>query len=367
MKLLVGYLIDGRHSGIDKYLLRVLPYLHQEGVRTDFLTNTIDGELKERLDREGSELFEIPSLKTPLAQYRAIRRILERGNYDGAYFNISEPLNLIGALAAHACGVRVTVHSHNSAPGGSSAVKQLVRRVISCLCRPLLNACTDVRLSCSRTAARWLYGSKAEDATVLYNPVDSDRFAFQPEIRARAREELGLSDELVLGHVGNLIPAKNQSFLLDLTAEMKRAGHRVLLLLVGEGPDEAMLREKARALGLEQEVRFLGVRSDVDRLIQAMDVFVFPSRNEGFPIALLEAQFSGLPCVYSDVIDREAAIAPNAVSLSLKASLSEWEERVADLAKEPRGGAQIPPQQAERFRPSSLANMLQKCLFKKGE
>ncbi len=363
MKLLVGYLIDGRHSGIDKYLLSLLEQAAREGVRMDFLTNKIDPELKERLDLFGSELYEIPTLKTPFSQYKAVRRIVELGNYDGAYFNISEPLNMIGLLAAHRCGLTVKVHSHNSAPGSENAVMRFVRSCICLICRPIVNSCADLRLACSGKAAKWLFGSRAKDTQIIYNPVDEDRFAFAPYVRERVREEMGLAEATVVCHVGNLLYAKNQSFLLDVFAKIAENCNHAELLLVGSGPDEQMLRDKTAALGLEDKVRFLGVRSDIDELYQAADVFVFPSRNEGLPIAALEAQFSGLPCLISTEITGEALIAANAAQMSLREPASEWAQKAIDMSNEPRGAAQIPAELSNRFSRSHQDGMLRNLLL----
>ncbi|MBP5618776.1 MAG: glycosyltransferase, partial [Clostridia bacterium] len=248
MKLLVGTLIDGRCSGIDSYLLDVLAVARRQSVHLDFLTNEIDPELQDRLDKLGSVLYQTPSLKNPPAQYRAIRRLIEQGNYDAAYFNVSEPLNCVGALAAHKCGLPVIVHSHGSASVGGSAAVRAFRGFISCCCRPVLNACADTKLACSRGAARYLYGRRAGEATVVYNPVDADRFAFDPALRRQVREELGLHDEIVLGHVGGFRYPKNQGFLLELAARLTADGHPVTLLFAGSGPDEPALKERARAL-----------------------------------------------------------------------------------------------------------------------
>ena len=363
MKLLVGTLTDGRCSGVDAYLLDVLGFARREGVRMDFLTNRIDPELQERLGKQGSVLYQTPSLKAPVAQYRAIRRLVEQGNYDAAYFNVSEPLNCVGALVAHRCGLPTAVHAHSSSVGGGSAPVRALRRLLSLVCRPVLNACAGTKLACSATAARWLFGRRAKDAALLYNPVDAERYAFDPAVRRQVREELALGDEVVLGHVGSFVYAKNQGFLLDLTARLTADGHPVTLLFAGSGPDEPALRERARALGIEERVRFLGARADVERLLCAMDVFVFPSRYEGLPLALLEAQFSGLPCLFSDGIDPAVCLADTAVALSLKAPLSAWEEGVLTAAQAPRGPAAIPAEKAAPFRPEQRERMLRTLLF----
>lgn len=365
MKLLVGTLTDGRCSGIDAYLLDLLAFAQREGVRMDFLTNRIDSELKERLDRAGSKLLETPSLRSPLAQYRAIRRILERGHYDAAYFNVSEPLNCVGALAAHKGGLPTIVHAHGSAPGGGGVAVRAVRRAISALCRPVLNRSADVRLSCSHTAARWLFGRLAGSAEIVYNPVDADRFAFDPEIRRQVRGDLALGDALVLGHVGALQYPKNQALLLDLTAKLIADGRPTVTLLIGDGPDEHALRGKARLLGIGENVRFLGARDDVDRLLQAVDLFVFPSFHEGLPIALLEAQLAGLPCLVSDAVDPDAILTENATFLSPGAPIAAWEEAALAAVQAPRASARIPADRAARLNPACREEILRAKLFAK--
>ena len=363
MKFLVGYLIDGRHSGIDKYLLSLNEQAVREGVRMDFLTNAIDPGLKERLDLIGSQLYEIPTLKNPFAQYKAIRRIVELGNYDGAYFNISEPLNLVGLLAAHNCGLPVKVHSHNSASGSENALARFVRDGINLVCRPVVSRCSDVCLACSGKAAKWLFGNRAKDTKIIYNPVDEERFAFDSEVRARVRGEMGLADSTVVLHVGNMLYAKNQSFLLDIFAKMAQTRENAVLLLVGSGPDEQMLKDKAGLLGLEDKVRFLGVRADVDELYQAADVFVFPSRNEGLPIAALEAQFSGLPCLMSTDITSETLLAPNSAQMKLRQSASEWAQKALDMANQPRSDSQIPTELRNCFSRVHQDEMLRELLL----
>ena len=354
MKILVGYIIDGRGGGIDKYLLNLLQVAEDEDVQLDFLTNHIDGELAKRLEKSGCGRFEVPRLTHPLAHYKAVRHLLDSGEYAAAYFNISEPLNMFGALAAHKSGVYTMVHSHNSASPGSSRLKRSVRTAINALCRPMLNASADKRLACSHVAADWLFGSKSRDCTVIYNAVDSERFSFNPKVRSEMRAELGLADEqIAVCQVGNLIQSqKNQSFMLDVILGMKAASDNAVLFLIGDGPDRGALEEKARQLNLGESVRFLGLRDDINRLLQAMDVFVMPSFHEGLPIAAIEAQFSGLPAVISDSVSSEALIADNAFTLPLDLGAVEWAKAVAEAA-EPRRAAHISDAGIKNY---SLAN-----------
>ena len=137
--------------------------------------------------------------------------------------------------------------------------------------------------------------------TVVPNAIDAERFAFSPEDRQRLRNRLGFSDDTyVLGNVGRLHPQKNQAFLLSVLEQMREARAKTCLLLVGDGPIRENLLQQARERDLEEEVVFVGAVANTAPYYAAMDCFVFPSQCEGFGIAALEAQASGLPCLLSD-------------------------------------------------------------------
>lgn len=123
-----------------------------------------------------------------------------------------------------------------------------------------------------------------------------------PEARARARSALGLpQDAVVIGTVGNHTPKKDQATLLEAFAVMRRNHTGAALVLIGSGPLEQALRERAAALGLGPSVVFAGSRTDVPALLPALDVFTLSSRQEGLPVALMEAMASGLPSVLTRV------------------------------------------------------------------
>lgn len=90
------------------------------------------------------------------------------------------------------------------------------------------------------------------------------------------------------------------------------------------------MQELARTLGISAQVRFLGVRSDIPDLMQAMDVFVFPSLYEGLGIALVEAQAAGLPCVVSDTIPPEAYLTDLVFAEELSAAPETWAQVILE-------------------------------------
>ncbi len=152
----------------------------------------------------------------------------------------------------------------------------------------------------------------------------------------------------MVGHVGRFCFQKNHEFLIDIFAEVFKRRKDAVLLLVGDGPLMESAREKARRMGLVGAVRFLGVRDDVDRLYQAMDVFVLPSRYEGLGIVNIEAQVAGLPCVVSDRVPEEARVTENLQFLPLNDGVKAWAERMLGIEKRDRRTA-VYRSQFEKF------------------
>ena len=351
-KILVGYIEDGRHSGIDKYLLNFAQVAFEQGVKIDFLTNQIDEALQNRLDQMDFGLIKIPSLKRPFKQYRAVRRILRADSYTGAYFNISEAFNCMGLLAAWTEGVPVRiVHSHSSGVDRKNKWVRAFRTYLHKICKPLLSCLATDYLTCSEVSAKWMYSKKIiqnQDFKMIYNAVDGSKFAYNEEARRRVREELGISSNtFVLGHVGHFNWQKNHRFLMRTVKAVCDRCPDCVLLTVGIGAVLEPMKAYVRELGISDHVRFLGVRTDVQDLLCAMDVFIFPSLFEGLSVTCVESQFSGLPCVFSSSISPETKISDRVVFLPAQ-NPEEWAKTIIALRGE-RSMAQLDQQTVLRY------------------
>ncbi len=204
-------------------------------------------------------------------------------------------------------GLKTVIHSHNTSNRAGPAVA-----VKAALQYPLRYQ-GDVLIGCSTEAGRWLFGEKAcrsDRYVFLPNGVELDRFRPDPEVRREYRGQLGLEDSYVVGHVGRLGPAKNHLFLLESFAKLHALRPESRLLIVGDGELRGEIEARISALGLAGSVIMTGNRDDVPRLMQAMDVFAFPSLWEGLPVTLVEAQSVGLPCIISDRITKDVDITP---------------------------------------------------------
>ncbi|MBR2465184.1 MAG: glycosyltransferase [Clostridia bacterium] len=192
---------------------------------------------------------------------------------------------------------------------------------------------SDALVACSKDAGVALFGKAFKrKGKVIHNAINTDVFIYNEQLRTEMRKTLDLGGSFVIGHVGNMTPPKNHSFLLDVFREALQIRPDAKLLLIGDGYLRAQLEEKIEKLGLRQKVLLLGVQSDVFRYFNAMDVFLFPSLFEGLGIVLVEAQTNGLKCVYSDKVPMEADCntAKN-IRLSLKAPAYEWAKQICSV------------------------------------
>lgn len=200
---------------------------------------------------------------------------------------------------AHQFGRITVAHSHSTSAG-----KLTPKTLLSHLWLSRINKHSDYRLACSVPAGKWLFHNAP--FTVFHNAIDSMAFTFNAKTRNEVRAEFGLTDQnRVLGTVGSIFYPKNPHGVIDILQETRKRDPNVKMLWAGNGPMRQEAEERIRREGLESSCQFLGNRDDVNRLLQAMDVFILPSIYEGLPVVAVEAQAAGLPCILSDVIAEE--------------------------------------------------------------
>ncbi len=225
---------------------------------------------------------------------------------------------------AERAGVAVRIaHSHNN---NMTGITVPIKNVM----RALFSVHANRFMACSDEAGRFLFGDRY--FTVLKNAIDVDRFAYDEDVRRNVRNELGLEGRFVVGNVGRLHEQKNQSFLLEVFKEIRGIRSDAHLLLVGNGPLRNELMAKAEAFGVANSLTLLSNRSDMDRLYQAMDVFVLPSLFEGLGIVAIEAQSAGLPTVCSNGVAEDANVSPLFSRMALEDSPKAWAEAVVACA-----------------------------------
>lgn len=178
---------------------------------------------------------------------------------------------------------------------------------------------------------KW-FNSVRHNTIILNNGIDLTRFENLPSKKDILCELEIPENSFVIGHVGSLINVKNHDFLIDVFFELKKQRQNAILLLAGDGVNRTIIEEKVKRLGLDDSVKFLGIRSDIPKIMKSFDVLVFPSYTEGISLTLIEAQALGVKCVISDTIPKSNVISTNLVNfLSLKDTPKIWAMNVLDI------------------------------------
>lgn len=231
---------------------------------------------------------------------------------------------------AKKCGIPVTVaHSRNA--GVAKGAKGIATRFF----RRNLVKKADYCFACSELAGQDVFGDEAMrqgKVKIIHNAIDAGRFSYDPQKRNEVRERLGISDRLVIGHVGRFDYQKNHPYLIDIFVKLCEIRQDAVLLLLGEGSGMNDIKEKCRVLGITEKVKFLGNQKRPEDYYQAMDVFLLPSFYEGLPGVLVEAQAVGLRCFVSDMVTREAKATDLVTYLSIKQPAGEWAKRIEESA-----------------------------------
>lgn len=270
--------------------------------------------------------------KRVLANIFAFKNYIKKGKFDVVHFNACHGVELIYLFWAWLYRVPIRIiHCRNNDIGAGGRSRKIK---IACheICKVLFKNCANIKLANSDLAAIWLFGEKQykhKQIQILRNGIDARRYEFDKQIRNNMRNSYGLNGKFVVGHIGHFNYQKNHEFLLNVFAEILKRNPEAVLLLVGEGDREKEIYALACKLKLEKNIIFYGVTNDVASVLCMMDVFVFPSRFEGFGNVLLEAQASGLDCFASqDVIPKAVKVTENLHWISLDSSYEAWATQI---------------------------------------
>jgi len=222
-------------------------------------------------------------------------------------------------------GLYTIAHSHNS--GTDHSARAFLYKIYTYNTRNI----GDYFFACSDAAGRDRFGKRitlSGNYRVLHNAIDTSQFRFNPSVREQIRRELDIGDAILIGHVGRFEKQKNHRLLLEIFQKVLEKRPDSMLMLVGDGTLRTEIEQISSAMSIHDRIIFTGVRSDVNKLIQAMDVLVFPSLYEGLPVTLVEAQTSGLPCVISEKVPDESILVKNLVKVcSLSEGSDLWAEQ----------------------------------------
>lgn len=303
-------------GGAETMVMNYYRNIDRSKVQFDFLVHRQEkGVYEEEIEKLGGKVYRMPPIY-PQNFYEYKRKIREFLKSHPEYKIIHSHMSELGYFVfkeAKRQGIPTIIcHAHNN-PCGWDA-KMIFRAYFKYMMRPYITH----MFICGEKSGNWLFGKKNRSKFIqLNNAIDSEKFIYNKKICAEVKEELGITDEFVIGHIGRFNEQKNHIRLIEIFNEICKINSNSKLVLVGAGVLESKIKEKVASLNLDDKVLFLGGRSDVYKIMQAFDIFLFPSLFEGLPVSMIEAQAAGLQCFISASIPKQCIITNNVISFDL--------------------------------------------------
>lgn len=313
-------------NGLESRIMDIYRNIDRTKVQFDFMIHRDEkSDLGEEIESLGGRIFMMKRI-SPKNFFSYLKDLDAFFQEHPEYKIVHAHLNTLSTwvlLKAKKHGVPVRIaHSRNA------NMERDLKAIPKSISKLFINGVATDRFGCSKMAGEWLFGKKYANSTsfrVIPNAFEVEKFAWSEEIRQRKREELGiLEDQIAIINVARLSEQKNHLFLLDVFAEISKNNTKAHLYLVGSGECEQKIRESIIAHKLQEKVHMLGNRSDVAQLYQAADLFLFPSKYEGFGTVMLEAQATALPVLASDSIPHETKLCDCVRFMSLNDSAQVW-------------------------------------------
>lgn len=317
-------------GGAETFLMKIYYGLDKTKYQMDFCVTANENVYAEKILFMGGIIYTIPAKsKNPIQSFYDIKKIVKDNNYKYVLRINEHSLSVIDLLAARIGGAqKLIMRSSNSASGTR------ISTFLHILFRFLPKRIPDIKLAPSILAAEYTFGKKSVakgNVIIMKNGLDVTKYSFSQIARNNIRKEFGINSEFIVGHVGRFNLQKNHTFILETFYQFLHIRPDAKLVLVGEGVLFETIIEKAKEMGIIDSCIFTGVRSDVNHILSAMDVFIFPSFYEGMPNTVIEAQTAGLPCVISDSITEEADITGLVQYVSLNESAENWAEKISKI------------------------------------
>ncbi|EWM54106.1 glycosyltransferase family 1 protein [Ruminococcus flavefaciens] len=321
-------------NGLESRIMDIYRNIDRSKVQFDFMIHREElGDFGEEIKQLGGEVYHMPRI-TPRNFIRYIKELDAFFSKHKEYRIVHAHLNslctwVLRSAYKHGVPVRIA-HSRNA------SMEKNLRGIPKMISKLFVNKYATDRFGCSQMAGDWLFGkkySRGKTFKVIPNAFQVDRFVWDPALRDKKRQELGVSENTVFLDVARLSEQKNHIYLLMVFEEIKKKIPNAILLLAGAGECEEKIRSYINNHNLSDSVSMLGARSDAAELYQAADMFLFPSKYEGFGTVVIEAQMTNLPIIASDTIPSETKLCDCVDFLSIKSSPVCWAKKATEKIK----------------------------------
>lgn len=314
-------------AGMETLVMNIYRRIDRTKLQFDFCVHSDEpGDYDQEIREYGGHIYHMP--KAGIRNFIRLQQAAEHFfSVHSEFAAVHVHYSCVGCYyfkaAARAGITNLIYHAHNS--GREPGLKALLRYAME---RRSVKSAT-IRFACSARAARYNFGHHSY--IMLNNGIDTERFRYSEEKRNDLRNRYGMQNKIICIHIGRFDTQKNHGFLLDLFEYAWTADRRMELLLLGDGPLKGPVTEKAGKLASREHIHFLGNVKHVEDFLSAADVFLLPSLYEGLPLTLIEAQASGIRCLVSDRITKEAVVTEGLVKRCPLDGIERWERRLREL------------------------------------
>lgn len=315
-------------GGLETMIMNYYRNIDRNKIQFDFLVHRQE---EAAYDKEilslGGHIYHMPVLNPfSKAYFKSLDNFFKEHKYDIVHSHL-DCMSAYPLKIAKKNGVSVRIaHSH------SKSQDKNLKYPIKLFSKRLIPKYATHLFACGKEAGDWMFNGKPY--TIINNAIDANKYKYNSDIEKEVRAELGISQNVkIIGHVGRFNPPKNHSFIIDVFNSVHTKSRDTKLVLVGSGDGQQAIEDKVNSLGLSDAVLFLGSRGDVNRVLQAMDVFLFPSLYEGLPLSIIEAQAAGLPCIISDNVPGECIKTDRVFRYSLSEPVDFWADKIFEALK----------------------------------
>lgn len=319
---IVGNIAPG---GMENFIMNIYGQIDRSKVQFDIILHLrMEHDYVDQIEKMGGIVYQLPRFsRKPLSNLNQLYHIVKDNHYKVVVRHTANALVAPQLIAARLAGAYTICHSHNETDP---------QRVLHRIGRLMMGVAAKERFACSPKAGVWMF--RRNRYTVIHNAINIKKFQYNSDADRKIRAEFGLTGQHVYGYIANFKESKNHVYLMEIFQEILKLDADARLFCIGDGETRGAIEQQITKLGLEGKVELTGMRRDAEDFLSCFDMMIFPSKFEGLPLTMIEAQAAGLPCLMSDAVTPDVIVTEGLVETeSLEAGPQIWARRAFEMAQ----------------------------------